>query len=395
MALGIALAAASAAMPLDDAAGGDWYARAALSQQVEYDDNIGLSARKRDRMSALGETSSIDATVGGRSATALLEVASRLNFTRFPSERQLNSNDQYITVSAGRQGQRSSVLLKGQLIRDTTRTSDLDDTGVFIQQNRRREVYRIGPEVSHQLTPVDQLIAGADYTNVHYPSGNLGDYRQFGGRIGWNRALSPRTQFVTNMSAFQLSSNSQGSQDSVNIGALLGFRHLFTDKLEATLLAGPSVSRTATTAAGDGFRQSQTDVSVGYLLDASLRYAAEKRLTLESGVSRTVSPSSSTGLLIEDTSFRNYARYELFPNVYADMVLSYSMRETVGQGVDTDRRDYVAVEPGLRWRFAEDWEMALGYRYRWQAFDRGREEADSSAVVFSLTYQRPPWSLFH
>lgn len=384
------LALAASATP---AAAAEWYARNGLSQTVDYDDNIGLSTRKRQRTSAFSETTTVDLNLGGRSPTTQIDVASKLNFTRFPTEDRLDSNDQYLTASAGYTGERAAVALRGRFVRDTTRTSDVDGTGLFILQNTRRQLWSVGPEFAYRLTPRDQIKTSALYTDIGYPSGNIRDYTQTTGRVGWTRALSERTQFLADASISRINSNSRGAQNSYIFGLLAGLRHVFSPQLEATVVAGPSLARTDFRANVNGTQLPERRTELGYIMDASVSYVLKERLSLTGGVARTVTPSTTTGAIEEATSFRMAANYTLYPNVFADAAILYLLQEDVGQAPVSSRRDYVAVEPGLRWRFAPDWELALKYRFQYQAFDKGETEAKANGVMMSVSYRLPPWTM--
>lgn len=371
----------------------EWYARSGLSQAVEYDDNIGLTADKRQRTSAFSETTTLDLNLGGRSPTMQIDLGSKFNFTRFPTEDQLDSNDQFLTLSTAYTGQRATLRLSGRYVRDTTRTSDLDGTGLFILQNTRRQLWGVTPEFAYKLTPRDEVRVSGGYTDVSYPSGNIRDYSQISTRLGWTRALTPRTQLLADASVLRVNSNSSGSQNSYIFGLLAGARHIFTPQLEATLVAGPSLARTDFVANLDGTRSDERRTALGYILDSDLTYTVKERLSAKAGVSRTVTPGTTTGTVEEATSFRVSASYTLRPSVFADAAILYLLQEDIGQAQRSSRRDYVAIEPGLRWRFLEDWELALKYRFEYQAFDQSGTDARSNAVMMSVAYRLPPWTM--
>lgn len=371
----------------------EWYVRSGLSQAVDYDDNIGLSARKRQRTSAFSETSTIDLNLGGRSPTMQIDLASKFNFTQFPTEGRLNSNDQFLTLTSGYTGERVSFLLKGRYIRDTTRTSDIDGSGLFILQNTRRQLMEVAPEFAYRLTPLDQIKVSAGYTDITYPSGNLRDYSQTSGRLGWVRALSPRTEMLANASALRVNSNSKGAQNSYIFGLLAGVHHVFSPQTEATLVAGPSLAQTDFVANANGTHAAERRTALGYILDANLAYTPTERWSFTGGVSRTVTPSTTTGVVEEVTSFHVASTYTVYPRVFADADILYLLQEDVGQANLSARRDYVAFEPGIRWQFAEDWELGLKYRFEYQTFDQGNTAARSNAVMMSVSYRLPPWTM--
>jgi len=389
----IAAAGAVAASPMV-VRSAEWYMDGALRQQISYDDNIGLRTNSNDRVSEFGETSTIDMSVGGRSPTAEIDFNSVFDFTRFPDERSLNSNDQYLTLSALKRGQRWTARMAGSFIRDTTRTSDVEDTGQFILQNRRREVWRVGPEVTYQLTPVDQVGFSGLYSDTHYPSNNLRNFQQWGGTGNWSHSLTERTQLLLIAAGFKNNSGSRGSQNSRYYIAQVGAAHMFTDQLAARLTAGPTLADTDVVNVSGGTRTSSSDVNFGYGFDGSIDYQFQQRLLFSGSVFRTVTPSGTTGNIVEETGFRFNSTYDLFKNVYFETEALYKFREHVGQNTNTPRRDFVSFQPGLRWNFLDDWNMRLAYRFRWQRFDRDdNDEAFSNSVLASVTYGIPPLTM--
>ena len=96
------------------------------------------------------------------------------------------------------------------------------------------------------------------------------------------------------------------------------------------------------------------------------------------------------GTLNEDTRVGIAASYQLFPNVFFDLPLTYLHREQVGgelEDEDEETRDYAAAEPTLRWRLAPDWDFRLGYGFQWQ--QRDDSSGFGNAVFAFLTYRLP------
>lgn len=241
----------------------EWYLNSRARQDLSYDDNIGLRSANDEKIAAFGETSSIGATIGGRSPSFDIGLESLFNFTRFPSESSLNSNDQYLTLSSAYTGERLTADLDAQYIRDTTRTSDIEDSGLFILQNRRREVRRLAPKLAYQLTPVDEVSAEGDISDTYYPSGDIRNFEQWGGTGTWTRSTSERTQLLASLSGFKVNSNDSGSQNTTYYAAQVGFGHVLSEKLRVRLAAGPTLARVNFVFVSGGFRSTSSDTSLG------------------------------------------------------------------------------------------------------------------------------------
>jgi hypothetical protein len=385
-------AGAAAASPLV-ARSAEWYANSNVRQRISYNDNIGLRTSSSEKVSEFGETSTVDMSLGGRSPTAEIDFTSVLDFTRFPDERSLNSNDQFLTLSGLKRGQRWTAGIVGNVIRDTTRTSDVEDTGEFILQNRRREVLGIGPQVTYQLTPVDEIGLNGRFSDTHYPSNNITDFQQWGGGGSWVRRLTERTQFLLNGSGYKTNSGSRGSQNSNYYTALVGFAHSFTDTLEGRLTAGPTIADVDVVGGPSNSRRSHSDFNLGYGFDGAIDYRFRERLSFSGQIFRTVRPSTTTGNIIEETGVRISSSYDLFKHVYLDTATLYKRRQAIGDS-DVPNRDYVSFQPELRWEFLEDWNLRVGYRLRWQRYDRNdNDEAFSNSVLASVGYNLPPLTM--
>lgn len=373
----------------------EWFVSGTAGQEVSYDDNIGLRGPSDEQVSAFGETTSVGVTVGGRSPVLDLRLDSLFNFTRFPSESSLNSNDQYLTATADYAGERLSLGLTGQYIRDTTRTSDIEESALFILQNRRREVARVQPSVGYKLSRIDEVRIVGDVSDTTYPSRDIRNFQQWGATGEWVRSLSERTAILANVSGFRVNSNDSGLQKTSNYAAQIGASHRFSERLAARLTAGPTLTDSDFTFASGSFRISDSSTTLGYGLDGRLDYRVDERSWLGAQVYRTVRPSGTTGIVSEETGVRLSATHALRQHLFGDASALYQLREDVSRSSGDRRRHYVAVHPSLRWQFAEDWNVRLVYRFRWQRYDDSGDDQDaySNAVTASLTYRLPPLSM--
>ncbi len=390
------------------AAGGahaaEWFATGEIRQEVEYDDNIGLNLSSDDAVSDVGFTSTILANAGARTPNLNILLDTRFTFTVFPNEDQLDSNDQFIVLGTDYQYGRSVWGLQGEFANDTTRTSDVDSTGLFILENKRRQVFRVGPSWSYQLTPRDNVATSATYTNVNYPNGTsevedgarLRDYEQFSGTVDYNHVLTPRTQLLGSVNGYYYDSNKFGSLDSQFVGVLLGASHRLTEQVRVTALAGPRVVRQEIRGETDNSSNSSTDA--GYIADVSINYQPTERTFLEGQYTRTTEPNTSTGALLEKDEFRLYGRYKLLEKVAIDLTARYFMQDIpTNNAPDEDNsnatRHYVSVQPGVSWRFLEELSLNCYYRFRWQRYDSlgsdSGTQGNSNAVFARLIYDLP------
>ncbi|MFO1152664.1 MAG: transporter [Rhodospirillales bacterium] len=378
-----------------DVRAAEWYLESELDQLLSYEDNIGLEDSGGEQVSGFSSTSSIGLTAGARTPVDDLSLTSLFNFTVFPTQSDLDSNDQYFTLKASHRGERWRAGLTGQYFRDTTRTSDVEDTGSFILANKRREFYSIGPDFSYRLLPTHEVSLSAYYNYNHYDTKEIPDSASMGVQAGWAHDLTERSQIFTNAYGSKINSNDteEGNDNSRYYTLLIGVKHKFSENLQASLAAGPSFSETdIVETQEDGARHSESGFHTGYSFNAGLTYALEELIALEGDVFRALVASSSNGSLNEDTGVRVAASYQFHPDLFLDVPLTYVHRDTVGGqqlggNEDTESRDYAAIEPTVRWRIAPDWEFRLGYGLQWEATDEGNGFGNS---VFALLSYRLP-----
>ncbi len=370
----------------------EWYARGSLSQQGSFNDNFSLETRSDDADSEWQSNSSLSLNVGGRTPNLEVQLNSVLDYAYFPETSSLNSFDQAFNLNTTYQLERATLGLGADFVRDTTRTSDQEDTGLLIDENKRRELYRVGPNWAYQLSPLDSVNMYGDYTSVTRGTKELDSYSQFSGGFGWTRQLTARTQIQARFSGFHFNTGARGDRSTTLLGFEIGGTHDFSERLQASFFGGPRYAWLDGTVrfGPQGMRQrvSDNDVSAGYLLNANVRYQAGERTALRAEASRDVTPSSTTGIIRQTTSFGLFFDHQLLEKVATDISARYSIQENVAGPRDL-RRDYANVSPGVRWRISEDLSLRCSYRFRWQKYDESGETANSNAVFATLTYELP------
>lgn len=381
-----------------DARAAEWFVSGEVRQDVDYDDNIGLSITSDEVVSDVGFTSSILANAGASTPNLNIRLDTIFDFTVFPNEDQLNSNDQYIVLGSDYQYGRSVWGVEGQFVRDTTRTSDVNGTGEFLLDNKQREVFRLGPSWSYQLSPRNSLDTSATYTNVNYPNGTseagdgalLRDYEEYSGSVGFAHVWSPRTQLLTSLHGFYYDSNKFGSLDSQVVGLLVGASHALTERLQVTAMAGPRMVRQDSRDSNQSSSQSTTNV--GYSADASINYQAGERTFLEAQFTRSAEPNTSTGDLQEKNEIRLFGEQKILEKVAINLTSRYFVQDQISSDDSNATRQYASVQPGVSWRFIEDLSLNCYYRFRWQYLDDVDKSGASNAVYARLIYDLPSLS---
>lgn len=373
----------------------DWYTRSNVSQQVSYNDNFDLTTRSSEADSEWWSDSTALLKVGGRTPNLEVQLNSVFDYAYFPETRSLNSADQTFNLSATYQLERATLGLGADFIRDTTRTSDVYDTGLFIGANKRRELYRVGPTWTFQMSPLDTFNAYGDYTSVSHQTKNLDSYAQINGGLGWARQLTARTQIQARLSGFHFHTGARGNRETNFAAIEIGGTHDLSERWQASLFAGPRYVWTDGTlrSGPQDVRQRTSDRynSAGYVLNANVRYQAGERTALVADASRDIAPGTTTGIIQQTMAFGLFLNHQMLEKVAVDLSGRYSIQENVGGG-KSFRRDFVTFSPSARWRLTEDVSLGCSYRFRWQKYKQSGEIANSNAVFATLTYQLPSLS---
>jgi hypothetical protein len=369
----------------------EWYAQSSLNQQVSYDDNFDLATRSDEAESEWQSNSSAVLNVGASTASLEMQLNSVFDYAYFPETSSLNSADQAFNFNSTYQLERATVGLGADFIRDTTRTSDVNDTGLFIRANKRRQLYRVGPTWTYQVSQRDTLGAYGDYSSVSYQTKDLDSYWQTTGGFDWTHQLTARTQLQARLSGLHFHSGAGGDEETNSVSAEIGGTHDFSERWGASFFAGPRyvwIDNTARSHTEDmPERTSERDDSAGYVLNANVRYSAGEQTSVFATAARGVDPGTTTGIIEQTTAFGLSLNHQLLERVAINLSSSYSIQESIGD--NSERRDYATVSPGVSWRLTKDLLLDCSYRFSWQRFDQTGEYANSNAVFATLTFQLP------
>lgn len=387
------LSGAVACAPAVVANAGQLSVGGSASQQFQYEDNVSVETAG-NKLSTGASISTLG--LNASNSTAVWDVGANalLTFSRFFEDSKLDSDDQTIGATAGYKTSSSEWRLKGSVIRDTTRTSDLAGTGQFILANKRRDLFSGGPSWTYQLDPVDTITASSAFTYVNYPNGGdqLVGYEQASGDLGFDRKLSGTVEFLAQLSTFYYKTTNIGDLESTYVAPLFGAAYTPSAVWQASLLIGPSVTvSSGSVSSVPGGKQEGAEA--GYGLQADLSYLATDDITLRADVTRTAAPNVSNASLEELTTFTlSYTQF-LLPktSVYVNGI--YTIQDQV-KG-DEFSRDYVSFESGVRFNLTHDWSAWTGYRLQWQERQSSGSSSTSGTdnmVLGRLSYAFPTWS---
>jgi hypothetical protein len=376
----------------------DYYARSVVSQSLGYDDNPNFSFGQTTTGNSWTSESAVGLNVGAVTPAFQFDTSSNLVYTAYPEETNLNSVDGNIAVTLARRFGLSRYGARANFLADTTRTTDIEESGQFVDANSRRYVMSVGPFVDAQIDPLNSLQASARYTNQDRVSQNFPDYEQVNVDGVWTHILSGRTQAQAAINGFAYNSNSSGSSESQSVGFSVGGIHQVTPRLSVRLLAGPQYARQRLRlkpTAIERFDLSQRDTdsdssSWSYQVNSGVTYLFDERTDVGAGFTRSATPSTTSGVVTETNQLNLSVNHALLRNVSVGGSASYSHRVSIASGGgNDDERDTIILSPRLVWQMERDLRMTLNYTFRWQRRDVDGQSETSNGVFVAVSYNLP------
>lgn len=360
-----------------DAIGDEWSLTGKIDQRFEFDDNARLRSSGSDVL--YGSTTSPEGRYRYRSPTLDFNVFGQLDFSRY-SESEFNTEDQELRSSTTYRTERGNFALDANLERDSTRTSEVNDTGNF-ETLATRLSYNVRPSYSYQVSQRDLVRLNFDYTGVDYDTRSFTSYRFYSAGAGWENTFSRQTTLSLNVNASHQDAENatQSSFYALQAGAV----HIISPRLQVSASAGPRFSESKSPIG--------TETGIGVQFAAGVDYSFSEQTTVSAAVSQSVSPSGG-GASRERRTVNILANHRFLPRL--TFVLSAYFQDDSDPNANntTSDRTFLSVSPRLRWQITEDWDLSASYRYRWQ--ERGSSAtASSNAAIVGLNYHPKAWFL--
>ena len=356
----------------------EWSVIGRVDQRFEADSNPRLMTTGED--TTYGSITTPEIRLRGRSPLLDVSLVGRFDFAWY-DDSDLSSNDQLGRLESSYRTQTSIWGLNAEVDRDTTRTSEFTDTGIFDVLARRLR-YQISPSYTAIVTPRNRLRVNGSYTDVNYDTSSLSDYTTLGGGLTWFHDYTQKTELTLGAQVYHFETQSGPDSETDLYALLLGATHKYSERLKVSASIGPRYqsSDTATTSAN----------SIGVQLGASVEYLMSEQTTFTGSIDRSVTGSGS-GTTPERNTLKFSATHQFLPRwqfLFGATYIKDEKEPTAG----TDGREYISLEPAVRWQVARTVDLSTSYRYRRQEYDSG-SEADSNAVFLTLTYRPLPWML--
>lgn len=362
----------------------EWLVEGRASVQGEFNDNIFLDPS--NKLSVFGVTLSPEIDVGGRSEIWDVFLKTRLDFARFTEDDTLDSEDVTLGLDSSYRTQLGTWEFDATFKRLNTRTSELTDTGRVDARGERLE-YELLPSWSYILTPRDSIFVNGGWNQAYFDEATLEDFTEYFAGAGWNHRLTEQDDITLSAFVSHFENDDVDGNENDTIATQVEWHRVFSDRLETRLAIGP---RYVTT---DSATRVDSDSSFGFVVDGSVDYDLDERTSISGNVSRSVDASGG-GSAVERDFVGLSIRHQYEPRLSFSLAASYQENRDPNDKDDNQDRDYISIEPGVRWEFERDWFLLGSYRFRTQEL-AGESRAYSNAVFVTVSYRFPKWTFAH
>ncbi len=359
-----------------------WFYQTQLTSNVEADNNKRLDSD--DEQGSVGAIARVDIKLSNVTEISDVYVRGALRSERYDSSDDdvRNTDDQLLYAGGRWDGERSQLKVDGEFLRQSTQFTELTDSGITDNANRRVDK-SISSQYSYAVLEDTQIFAGASYSEVDFPNAtpvDLTEYTVEGVNAGVVYYID-ELNYLT-FSVF----NSDYEADT------------FVSDVESTggsIRYDKSVNELWKGYAGFGYRKSNfKNESSGSIVRDD-----DTGSTYEIGVSREDEVSvfsvdvasflepSSDGDVNERTEV-NFGYQRSFSDRLSSRIdLDWFEDKSVNDSLSNDR-EYWALSLGLDYRFTTQWYITGQVRHRDSDEDNDTDssDADSDAVIIGIRY---------
>jgi|GEM_PF-1224789 len=339
----------------------------------------------------------------------------------FYDQKGLDTLNQFVSLTGSYfVTERSQFALRGDYIRDSTRTSFLETNDLVFDQVRRNS-QSLNPSWTYDLSENTSLNLDYRYQNTEYKNKEntfYPHYQTHSGSIGLIHDYSERLQLNSSLSYVSYTSPGSttivpGTLDFLDLHILGTYENRSEDiKIEyATAMAGFSyaIDETFKINLGAGGQYNITEsgsrttfrnilgnpilFNVEHFSSDSLTYlinaGATKRFELDElslNYTHTTYPDIYGNLIEADTvTFSDKHRFT--PKVSGLIQIYYADRTTVDQRNIALNRQFFRAQSDLIWNWTENWSLTASYQYSRQEIDVVSNIPESHAAFLTIRYQ--------
>ena len=357
----------------------EWGMDAAVSQDLSYDDNVGMSEEAEGSFSY-----KLSPNLTFFRKTEISEIHAGINYgiQRYLSLKELNSHSQQYSLGGSYVTERMRSGFNFLFSISPSRDSAEEDSGDFSSTGSRL-TYSIAPSFSYQLTKLDSLSFSPNYSKTTYTSSGFSNNTNTGFSFAWSHRWSER--LTNSMDVFYSKFDSSGaSQDSSS------------QSYGVNVLGSYDWSETWQLSASLGFRRTQSKDSIlnagvvkshsmGFLSNLAVHYKGES-YGGEASWGRSLVPSAQ-GNLNEQDRLTLDMYYTFTQRLSSSFSASYQRSQSIASGSNEMAiRENIMFSPTLNWAITPEWKLSMSYRYQLQSREHREIVTDSNASMLNINY---------
>ena len=406
-----------------------------LARAAEYSLQKGINvfANHNDNI-RLTPTAPISLSGQSLQSTALAKIADAnwdisldadLRFNSF-NRSEFDSDDQTVALAGNRETERQTFSLEAEVVRDSTRTSELESTGSGLVSNlaERRVQYVVQPQWTYLVTARNFVAVSGSFSQANYAGLQFTDYTYDSLRIAWTRVInenlrltvaangalySPdsRTTTVAGVPPFTAPSFNVSTEiESESAGLQVGGEYAITENWSVSGLAGSTYTNQdyelvdpggacsnqflALFGRTPGACSLEDSDSNDLVADVSMLWSGERN-EINLGYSIQNQPSNQ-GYEVEYERYSVSWNYRTTEKSRFRLSVEYGSNEAVDVSVSlidpsNSNRDFGNATASYRWRVNENWRFNARYRYAWQDREQALGDAESNSIEIGVSYE--------
>jgi hypothetical protein len=343
---------------------------------LEYDDNVLM----RDDNKEGSFIFSVQPTINAEYKTETFSLGTQFGykFARYNQLSRLNESEPFIQINSIKTDARSTLQLNLAYSEDLSRNTASEDSGNF-DSDTLITARSVTPSYSYNLTERDTVSLSASYSDREYSTNEFSDNNTKSLSASWNRNVTERLMLglASTATFYQSGTNTLGTENDI-YGLSLTSEYALS---ESWLLSGQAginyIDSTSKTLA----RPTNTS-NTGSIFNISINRKLQTQ-TLSIDISRSLNPSSSGEVNKQDVF---QTRWTKTLNEKLSFSLAGSYLETTDAfGNESNKREYISIQPSFNWNFAENTTIKLSYSYKQQQ-DNLSSKAESNSVLFGIKH---------
>lgn len=387
-----------AAVPLVKAA--EWSVTPSAAIRMELDDNKRLTLA--DHNAVIGNVSEGGLTFERRTERIRMSFTPSGRIQRFSDNGdgvELDSDDVFANLTTALTGERYLAQLGVNYSRQSSISTELDESGRVINVNVPVNNISVGPSFSYLTSERNTVQVSFGYADKFYENAeNTGliGYNNLSASVSDTYRLSETddvfgTFFVSRFDPDEIEGIIRRDSVTDNLGFQGGMAVAFTETFNVSAALGWQYSFTDTEFDLFGSTSEIESDTSGILANVSAQKQFE-RTTWNTLYSRAVSGTSEGQQNTQDR-FNVNVRRNFLERLDGTVSYGFATNQRQLDTTGSTKNVITTVNAGLSYRLSPYWTLGGSYRYRLRSTETTEEDAESNALFFTLNYQDYKWAI--